>query len=135
MINEKTKNENFYPLKRTKSISVHTTDGAKNTVLNQIFNKNVTIRVVFQNFFNFSIEGALYGVESHLSPKALPGEYNWTIEINKSFSKRQYCKKMAEMVKTEEILGQKWDKCVLDAGIKMSSGLAIGKLFKKRDVP
>ena len=36
---------------------------------------------------------------------------------------------MAEMVKTEEILGQKWDKCVLDAGIKMSSGLAIGKLF------
>ena len=37
---------------------------------------------------------------------------------------------MAEMVKTEEILGQKWDKCVLDAGIKMSSGLAIGKLFK-----
>ena len=35
------------------------------------------------------------------------------------------------MVKTEEILGQKWDKCVLDAGIKMSSGLAIGKLFKK----
>ena len=39
---------------------------------------------------------------------------------------------MAEMVKTEEILGQKWDKCVLDAGIKMSSGLAIGKLFKKR---
>ena len=41
---------------------------------------------------------------------------------------------MAEMVKTEEILGQKWDKCVLDAGIKMSSGLAIGKLFKKRDI-
>ena len=36
------------------------------------------------------------------------------------------------MVKTEEILGQKWDKCVLDAGIKMSSGLAIGKLFKKK---
>ena len=36
---------------------------------------------------------------------------------------------MAEMVKTEEILGQKWDKCVLDAGIKMSSGLAIGKLI------
>ena len=39
---------------------------------------------------------------------------------------------MAEMVKPEEILGQKYDKCVLDAGIKMSSGLAIGKLFKKR---
>ena len=40
---------------------------------------------------------------------------------------------MAEMVKTEEILGQKWDKCVLDAGIKMSSGLAIGKLFPKKE--
>ena len=40
---------------------------------------------------------------------------------------------MAEMVKTEEILGQKWDKCVLDAGIKMSSGLAIGKLFQKKE--
>ena len=38
---------------------------------------------------------------------------------------------MAEMVKTEEILGQKWDKCVLDAGIKMSSGLAIGKLLEE----
>ena len=33
-------------------------------------------------------------------------------------------------VKSEDILGQKWDRCVLDAGIKMSSGLAIGKFFK-----
>merc|ERR1712008_539598 len=48
---------------------------------------------------------------------------------NKRFRKRQDCKKMAEMVKTEEILGQKWDKCVLDAGIKMSSGLAIGAVL------
>jgi len=47
---------------------------------------------------------------------------------------------MAEMVKPEEILGQKYDKCVLDAGIKMSSGLAIGAvlslvLFKRKSWP
>ena len=47
---------------------------------------------------------------------------------------------MAEMVKSEEILGQKWDKFVLDAGIKMSSGLAIGAvlslvLFKRKSWP
>ena len=34
-------------------------------------------------------------------------------------------------VNSEDILGQKWDKCVVDAGIKMSSGLAIGKSLKK----
>ena len=32
-------------------------------------------------------------------------------------------------IKSEDILGEKWDKCVVDAGIKMSSGLAIGKKF------
>ena len=30
-------------------------------------------------------------------------------------------------VKSEDILGQKWDKCLVDGGIKMTSGLAIGK--------
>ena len=34
-------------------------------------------------------------------------------------------------VNSEDILGQKWDKCVVDAGIKMSSGLAIGNLRSK----
>ena len=34
-------------------------------------------------------------------------------------------------VNSEDILGQKWDKCVVDAGIKMSSGLAIGNLPSK----
>ena len=37
----------------------------------------------------------------------------------------------SKMVKSEDILGEKWDKCLLDGGIKMSSGLAIGKFFPK----
>ena len=56
---------------------------------------------------------------------------NCQVSTKNKVTTADYWKKMAEMVKTEEILGQKWDKCVLDAGIKMSSGLAIGKLFKK----
>jgi len=43
-------------------------------------------------------------------------------------------------VNSEDILGQKWDKCIVDAGIKMSSGLAIGAvlslvLFKRKAWP
>lgn len=37
----------------------------------------------------------------------------------------------AKNVKSEDLLGEKWDKCLVDGGIKMSSGLAIGKEIEK----
>jgi hypothetical protein len=35
-----------------------------------------------------------------------------------------------KMTKAEDVLGEKWDRCLVDTGIKMTSGLAIGKLNK-----
>ena len=48
--------------------------------------------------------------------------------------------KMAAVVKSEDVLGQKWDRCLVDCGIKMGSGLAVGAilslvLFKRRAWP
>ena len=31
--------------------------------------------------------------------------------------------------KSEDILGQRWDKCVADTAIKLGGGLAIGSIF------
>ena len=47
---------------------------------------------------------------------------------------------MAAVVKSEDVLGQKWDRCLVDCGIKMGSGLAVGAvlslvLFKRRAWP
>jgi inner membrane organizing system protein 1 len=34
-----------------------------------------------------------------------------------------------KMTKAEDVLGEKWDRCLVDTGIKMTSGLAIGAVF------
>ena len=31
------------------------------------------------------------------------------------------------VTRSEDILGEKWDKCVVDAGIKLSTGIVVGK--------
>lgn len=36
---------------------------------------------------------------------------------------------VAKTVKSEDVLGEKWDKCLVDGGIKVTSGLAIGLYF------
>ena len=44
------------------------------------------------------------------------------------------------VTKSEDVLGKKWDKCVVDTGIKLVGGFAIGSLvsllfFKRRSWP
>ena len=31
------------------------------------------------------------------------------------------------VTRSEDILGEKWDKCVVDAGIKLGTGIVVGK--------
>ena len=35
------------------------------------------------------------------------------------------------VTRSEDILGEKWDKCVVDAGIKLSTGIVVGKNHTK----
>ena len=46
----------------------------------------------------------------------------------------------ATVTKSEDFLGQKWDKCLVDGGLKMAAGLTVGAvlslvLFKRRAWP
>ena len=48
--------------------------------------------------------------------------------------------KPTQITKSEDVLGQKWDRCLVDAGIKLAGGLAVGSifsllLFKRRSWP
>ena len=48
--------------------------------------------------------------------------------------------KPMQVTKSEDVLGEKWDKCLVDTGIKLAGGLAIGSifsllLFKRRPWP
>ncbi|KAK6177127.1 MICOS complex subunit Mic10 [Patella vulgata] len=36
---------------------------------------------------------------------------------------------MAEQVRSEDVLGQKWDRCISDSAIKTASGLGLGIVF------
>ena len=48
--------------------------------------------------------------------------------------------KTVAVTRSEDVLGEKWDKCIVDTGIKLAGGLAVGSvfsllLFKRRAWP
>jgi hypothetical protein len=61
-------------------------------------------------------------------------EVAWKAEkVNKLLPRRKMAATEStaiKMTKAEDVLGEKWDRCLVDTGIKMTSGLAIGKLNK-----
>ena len=37
--------------------------------------------------------------------------------------------KPTQVTRSEDVLGEKWDRCLVDAGIKLAGGFTVGALF------
>ena len=37
--------------------------------------------------------------------------------------------KATQITKSEDVLGEKWDRCLVDSAIKLGGGLAVGAIF------
>ena len=35
----------------------------------------------------------------------------------------------SQITRSEDVLGEKWDRCLVDAGIKIAGGLVVGSVF------